>query len=106
MLLRKLAIKSERTFKGASGGPRHCIRTPDCPLKLSCYPALNPTKSISNLLGAKPLKGIPSTQLQKLYASIGIGIVHFRPPDVPLTGQQCCHTINNEQWIINGPRSH
>ncbi len=30
-------------------------------------------------------KGIPSTWLQKLYASIGVGIVHFRPPDVPLT---------------------
>ncbi len=23
--------------KGTSGGPRHCIWTPDCPLKLSCY---------------------------------------------------------------------
>ena len=33
-------------LKGASGGPRHCIWTPDCPLKLSCYPALNQTKSI------------------------------------------------------------
>ncbi len=29
-------------------------------------------------------KGIPSTQLQKLTASTGIGIVHLRPPDVPL----------------------
>ncbi len=29
-------------------------------------------------------KGIPSTWLQKLHAFIGIGIVHFRPPDVPL----------------------
>ena len=25
------------------------------------------------------------TQRQKLYASIGIGIMHFRPPDIPLT---------------------
>ena len=29
-------------------------------------------------------KGIPSTWLQKLYGSYCIGIVHFRPPDVPL----------------------
>ncbi len=28
------------SFKGKSGGPRHCIWTPDCPLKLSCYLAL------------------------------------------------------------------
>ncbi len=43
-----MTITSEE-LKGASGGPRHCISTPDCPLKLSCYPALNPTKSIHNL---------------------------------------------------------
>ncbi len=33
-------------LKGTSGGTRHCIWTPDCPLKLSCYPALDPTKRI------------------------------------------------------------
>ncbi len=32
------------------------------------------------------LKRIPSTWLQKLYAFTGIGIVHLRPPDVPLKG--------------------
>ncbi len=25
------------SFKGTSGGPIHCIWTPDCPLELSCY---------------------------------------------------------------------
>ncbi len=33
-------------LKGTSGGPRHCIWTPDCPLKLSCYLALDPPKGI------------------------------------------------------------
>ncbi len=28
-------------FKGTSGGLRHCIWTPDCPLKFSCYLALD-----------------------------------------------------------------
>ena len=30
------------------------------------------------------LKGITSRCLQKLYASMGIGIVHLGPPDIPL----------------------
>ncbi len=29
-------------------------------------------------------KGIPSTWLQKLNASTGVGIVHLRPPNIPL----------------------
>ena len=63
---------------------RHCIWTPDCPLKLSCYRALNPTKRIHTVKHRYMFKGIPSTWLQKFYVSISIGIVHFRPPDVPL----------------------
>ncbi len=34
------------SIKGTSVGPRHCIWTPDCPLKLSYYPALDPTKMV------------------------------------------------------------
>ncbi len=70
-------------FKGASGGPRHCIWTPDCPLKY-----------LVTLMYR--FKGIPSTWLQKLYVSIGIGIVHFRSPDVPLIE---FWWIVNIQWI-------
>ena len=33
-------------LKGTSGGPRHCIWTPDCPLKLYCYLALDPPQGI------------------------------------------------------------
>ncbi len=33
-------------LKGTSGGPRHCIWTPDCLLKLSCYLALDPPEGI------------------------------------------------------------
>ncbi len=33
-------------LKGTSGGPRHCIWTPDCPLKLYCYLALDTPQGI------------------------------------------------------------
>ena len=35
------------TLKGTSGGPRHCIWTPECSLTLSCYLAPDPTKSMN-----------------------------------------------------------
>ncbi len=54
-------------LKGTYGGPSHCIRTPDCPLKLSHYPALY----LRNCMLFK----------------IDVGIVHFRPQDVPLNFQ-------------------
>ncbi len=68
--------KSHHQFKGTSWGHRHCIRTPGCPLKLSCY--------------MYRFKGIPSTWFQKLNASTGIGIVHLGPPDIPLRCLSVC----------------
>ncbi len=41
----KMQIKQSR-IKGTSGGPRHCIWTPDCPLKLSSDVAVDPIKGI------------------------------------------------------------
>ena len=43
-------VVRNRYLKGTSGGPRHCIWTPDCPLKLSCYPALDPGKRFSEMV--------------------------------------------------------
>ena len=41
-----LSAVFKQLLKGTSGGPRHCISTPTCPLKLSCYLELDPTKNI------------------------------------------------------------
>ncbi len=62
--------------KGTSGGPRHCIWTPDCPLKLYW------------------------TWLQKLTASTGIWIVHLGPPDIPLTA---CIQLDFQSKAITFP---
>ena len=51
-----------------------------------------------------PLKGIPSTWLQKLNASTGIGIVHLGPPDIPLKSFLICILViytNIIQFKIN-----
>ena len=43
-------------------------------------------------------KGIPSTWLQKLNASTGIGIVHLGPPDIPL---RLSGIVRGKKWVIS-----
>ncbi len=42
-------------FKGTSGGPRHCIWGPDCPLRLSRYLALDRPTGIYIVKGLRLL---------------------------------------------------
>ncbi len=87
-------------IKGTSWGPRHCIWTPNCPLKLSHYPALDPiikgymlviTKNLTPLVRSVWLfynrivfQKFEYSKSEFFSQSAGVGIVHFRPPDVPL----------------------